>query len=72
MGVKSVIVNRNGAGVNFSGDEVFSNDRIIKAVSEDREKAVLTSTIPPALLFNVQNMSPEEKLDVLASFFSEC
>ena len=72
LGVKSVIVNRNGAGVNFSGDEVFSNDRIIKAVSEAREKVVLTSTIPPALLFNVQNMSPEEKLDVLASFFSEC
>ncbi|MGN0796123.1 MAG: transcription-repair coupling factor [Christensenellales bacterium] len=72
LGVKSVIVNRKGAGVNFTGDEVFSNDRIIKAVSENRDKVVLTSTIPPTLVFNVADLTPEEKLDRIAGFFCGC
>ena len=72
FGVKNVIVNRNGAAVNFLSDDVFKNDRLIEAVSKSRDSVVLTSTIPPALVFNVKDMTPEEKLNKLATFFSEC
>ena len=72
FGVKNVIVNRSGAAVNFLSDDVFKNDRLIEAVSKARDSVVLTSTIPPALVFNVKDMTPEEKLNKLATFFSEC
>lgn len=72
FGVKNVIVNRSGAAVNFLSDDVFKNDRLIEAVSKSRDSVVLTSTIPPALVFNVKDMTPEEKLNKLATFFSEC
>lgn len=72
MGVKSVIVTKQGAGINFVGADVFKDERILKAVSENKDKVVLTTTIPPALIFDVKNLSPEDKLETIANFLVQC
>ena len=72
MGVKSVIVTKQGAGINFADAEVFKDERILKAVSENKDKVVLTTTIPPALIFDVKNLSPEDKLETIANFLVQC
>ena len=41
----------------------------MRAVSVFSNEAVLTSTIPPNLVFNIRDLSPEEKIDKLLNFF---
>lgn len=69
--VKSVIVNQKGVGVNFHSDSVFKNRELMNAVAEHPKDIVLTSTIPPSLIFRSDNMTPEHKINIIADFFSE-
>ncbi|MBR2484889.1 MAG: transcription-repair coupling factor, partial [Clostridia bacterium] len=68
-GVTKVTVNKMGAGVVFEDSSVFKNEGIMKAVSIFSGEAVLTSTIPPNLIFDAKNKTPEEKIEKLISFF---
>ena len=68
-GVTKVTVNKMGAGVVFEDSSVFKNEGIMKAVSIYSGEAVLTSTIPPNLIFDAKNKTPEEKIEKLISFF---
>jgi len=69
--VKSVIITSKGSGINFRSNAVFENDRLLKAVADNRDMAVLTSTIPPSLIFNFGGLSPEEKLEKLVAFWTQ-
>ena len=68
-GVQKITVNKMGAGVVFEDSSVFKNEGVMRAVSVYSSEAVLTSTIPPNLIFNVKDLSPEEKIDKLIDFF---
>lgn len=68
--VSRIIINKNGAGANFYDAEVFKNEALMKAVSENSEKVVLTSTIPPTLIFEVNHTTAEQKLRRLIEFFA--
>ena len=67
--VTKITVNKLGAGVVFEDSNVFKNENIMRAVSVYSGEAVLTSTIPPNLVFNIRDKSPEEKIDKLIDFF---
>ena len=69
--VGKVTVSRSGAGVSFRDAEVFRDEAVMKAVSERQKEMVLTSTVPPALIFDVKGLSNREKLDKLITFFAE-
>lgn len=69
--VTKITINKMGAGVVFEDANVFKNESIMRAVSAYSSEAVLTSTIPPNLVFNVKELSPEEKIDKLIDFFVE-
>ena len=69
--VGKVTVTRSGAGVSFRDAEVFRDEAVMKAVSERQKEMVLTSTVPPALIFDVKGLSNREKLSKLIVFFSE-
>ena len=43
---------------------------VMKAVSERQDKMVLTSTIPPALIFDVKGLGGREKLALMTDFFA--
>lgn len=68
--VSRVVINRNGAGANFYDADVFKNEALMCAVSEHSKDAVLTTTIPPTLLFNVNKFTPEQKIAAMIEFFS--
>lgn len=65
-----VIINRNGAGVNFYDADVFKNEALMKAVADNSGSVVLTTTIPPSLIFEVNKLTAEQKLAKLIAFFS--
>lgn len=65
-----VIINRNGAGVNFYDADVFKNEALMKAVAENSGSVVLTSSIPPSLIFEVNKMTAEQKLSRVINFFA--
>ncbi len=67
--VTKITVNRMGAGVIFGDSNVFKNEGIMKAVALYSSEAVLTSTIPPNLIFNSKGTTPEEKISKLIDFF---
>ncbi len=67
--VTKITVNRVGAGIVFADSTVFKNEGIMKAVATYSQEAVLTSTIPPNLIFNVKSLTPEEKIEKLIHFF---
>lgn len=67
--IKSVIVNKKGIGINFASESVFRNQQILQIVSEMPNVLTLTSKIPPTLVFNVGNKTPEQKLELLVRFF---
>ena len=67
--VTKITVNKMGAGVVFEDSNVFKNEGIMRAVALFGGEAVLTSTIPPNLVFNQKGTSPEEKIQKLISFF---
>ncbi len=67
--VSRVIVNRNGAGVNFYDADVFKNEALMNAVAQNSGSVVLTTTIPPSLIFEVNKLTAEQKLKRLIDFF---
>ena len=67
--VTKITVNKMGAGIVFEDSNVFKNEGIMRAVALFGGEAVLTSTIPPNLVFSQKGTSPEEKIQKLISFF---
>lgn len=68
--VSRIIVNRMGAGANFYDADVFKNEALMRAVSENRDSCVMTDTIPPSLIFDVKGLTPEQKLAKFIEFFA--
>ena len=71
FGAARVIVNRNGAGVVFADAGVFGDETLMKTGAAHRSDAVLTSTVPPSLVFDVKGLPNTEKLAKLIAFFEE-
>ena len=71
LDVKSVVVNKKGVGVNFNSDRVFQSKELLGAVAAHPKDVVLTSTIPPSLVFRATGLSPEDKIELLVRFFAE-
>ena len=67
--VTKITVNKMGAGVVFEDASVFKNEGVMRAVALYSNEAVMTNTIPPNLVFNVKDLSPEEKISKLIDFF---
>ena len=55
----------------FADAGVFGDETLMKAVAAHRTDAVLTSAIPPSLIFDVKGLSNTDKLAKLISFFEE-
>lgn len=70
FGVTKVIINRNGAGVNFQDASVYKNEQLIKAVADQPLDVVLTSSIPPSLVFNVKGLKVEQIIEKMVKFFA--
>ena len=68
--VSRIIIHRNGAGANFYDADVFKNEALMKAVSDNRGNVVLTDAIPPTLIFDVDKLTAEQKLKRLIDFFA--
>lgn len=68
--VSRVIINKNGAGVNFYDADVFKNEPLMRAVSEHSGSVVLTTAIPPSLIFDVNGKTAEQKIAILIDFFA--
>lgn len=71
FGAAKIVVNRNGAGVFFADAGVFGDETLMKTVASHREDAVLTSTVPPSLIFDVKGLPNAAKLANLIAFFEE-
>ena len=71
FGAARVVLNRNGAGVFFADAGVFGDETLMKTVAAHRADVVLTSTVPPSLVFDVKGLSNTEKLAKLIAFFEE-
>ena len=71
FGAARIVVNRNGAGVFFADAGVFGDESLMQTVAAHRSDAVLTSTVPPSLVFDVKGLSNTEKLAKLIAFFEE-
>ena len=69
--VSRIVINRNGAGVNFYDSDVFKNESLMNAVSKNSGSVVLTTTIPPSMIFEVNKLTAEQKLAKLIEFFAE-
>lgn len=70
FGVSRVTINRNGAGVNFADAEVYSDEALMKTVAAHRNDVVLTTAVPPSLVFDVRGLANTEKLSRLIAFFA--
>ncbi len=68
-GVSKIIINRNGAGANFYDADVFKNESLMNAVAKNSGSVVLTTTIPPSMIFEVNKLTAEQKLARLIDFF---
>ena len=71
FGAARIVVNRNGAGVFFADAGVFGDESLMQTVAAHRSDAVLTSTVPPSLVFDVKGLPNTEKLAKLIAFFEE-
>lgn len=69
-GVSKIIINRNGAGANFYDADVFKNESLMNAVAKNSGSVVLTTTIPPSMIFEVNKLTAEQKLARLIDFFA--
>ena len=69
-GVSKIIINRNGAGANFYDADVFKNESLMNAVAKNSGNVVLTTTIPPSMIFEVNKLTAEQKLARLIDFFA--
>lgn len=68
--VSRIVINKNGAGANFYDTDVFKNEALMRAVSEHSNSVVLTTAIPPSLLFDASKKTAEQKLAMMIEFFS--
>lgn len=68
--VSRIVINKNGAGANFYDADVFKNETLMRAVSAHASSVVMTTTIPPTLLFDVNKKTAEQKLAIMIEFFS--
>lgn len=69
FGVSKIAIDARGAGASFYDADVFKNEGLMRAVATHATDTVLTSTIPPSLVFDVKNLTPEEKIDKVLEFF---
>ena len=69
--VSRIVINRNGAGVNFYDADIFKNESLMNAVSKNSGSVVLTTTIPPSMIFEVNKLTAEQKLAKLIDFFAD-
>ena len=69
-GVSKIIINRNGAGANFYDADVFKNESLMNAVAKNSGSVVLTTAIPPSMIFEVNKLTAEQKLARLIDFFA--
>lgn len=69
-GVSKIIINRNGAGANFYDADIFKNESLMNAVARNSGSVVLTTTIPPSMIFEVNKLTAEQKLARLIDFFA--
>ena len=68
--VSRIIINKNGACANFYDAEVFKNEALMRAVADHSGSVILTNTIPPTLIFEVNHTTAEQKLAKLIEFFA--
>lgn len=68
--VSRIVINKNGAGANFYDADVFKNELLMRAVADNASGVVLTTTIPPTLIFEADKKTAEQKLKVMIEFFS--
>ncbi|MCM1305917.1 MAG: transcription-repair coupling factor [Bacteroides sp.] len=68
--VSRVVINKNGAGANFYDADVFKNELLMRAVADNASSVVMTTTIPPTLIFEVNKKTAEQKLARMIDFFS--
>ena len=68
--VSRIVINKNGAGANFYDADVFKNELLMKAVADNANSVVMTTTIPPTLIFEVNKKTAEQKLARMIDFFS--
>ncbi len=68
--VSRIIINRNGAGANFYDADIFKNESLMRAVADNSGSVVLTTTIPPSMIFEVNKLTAEQKLKKLINFFA--
>ncbi|MCQ2409099.1 MAG: transcription-repair coupling factor [Clostridia bacterium] len=67
--VAKIVINGNGAGVTFEDADIFKDETLMTAVSDNSDSVVLTTTMPPALIFNVKNYKADEKIVKVLEFF---
>lgn len=67
--VSRIVINRNGAGVNFYDADIFKNESLMNAVAKNSGSVVLTTTIPPSMIFEVNKLTAEQKIAKLIDFF---
>lgn len=68
--VSRIVINKLGAGANFYDSDIFKNEVLMRAVAEHSGNAVLTTTIPPTLIFEANGKTAEQKLGLMIDFFS--
>lgn len=68
--VSRVVINKNGAGANFYDADVFKNEALMRAVADNAGSVVMTTTIPPTLIFDASGKTAEQKLAMMIDFFS--
>lgn len=67
--VSKITIDRRGAGASFYDTEIFKNEGLMRAVATHATDTVLTSTIPPTLVFDVNGLPPEERIEKVLNFF---
>lgn len=70
FGVSKIVIDGRGAGASFFDADVFKNEGLMRSVATHADSVVLTSTIPPSLVFDVKGLSPEEKIEKMLNFFA--
>lgn len=68
--VSRIVINKNGAGANFYDADVFKNELLMRLVADNGKSVVMTTTIPPTLIFDAGKKTAEQKLAMMIDFFS--
>lgn len=67
--VAKIVINSNGAGVTFADEDIFKDENLMKAVSDNSDSVVIANSMPPALIFNVKNYKVNDKIIKVLEFF---